>query len=216
MEQRSPEWIDARLGMPTASNFDKVLTASGAPSAQAQSYMCRLIGERLFGRSLEDQVRNKWMQHGIDYEDEAAIKFEEISGERTEFVGFILSKCKRWGCSPDRLIASKNEVLEIKCPSPWKHIEYTLYGPGKDYKPQVQGQMLVGGYDAVHFFSYFPGMPSKVWKFERDDSFIVKLEGSLKLFSYNLEREVNKIRDIWLIDHERVLAILSQLMPEDY
>lgn len=215
MEQRSPEWRQARLGIPTASSFDKILTKSGTPSDQAQSYMCRLLGERLLGRSLEDMVRTKWMQHGIDHEEEAARQFEFLSGLACEPVGFVLSKCGRWGCSPDMLIEGRNEALEIKCPSPWKHIEYTLYGPGKDYKPQVQGQMLTGGYDAVHFFSYFPGMPSKVWTFERDDSFLIKLEGALILFSDNLNKIEKKVRKDWSIDHDRVLTILSQLIPEE-
>lgn len=216
MEQRSPEWRRARIGIPTASNFKKIITASGAPSDSAQGYMCRLIGERLLERSLEEDISNlKWPRHGIDYEDEAAEEFEALSNERVRVVGFVTSENGLWGCSPDRLIDGKNAALEIKCPAPWTHIDYTLYGPGKDYKQQVQGQMLVGGYDFCYFFSYFPGMPCKIWKYERNESFIVELRAALILFSENLEKAMEKFTKVGLINVPVVLDVLSRLMPEE-
>lgn len=216
MEQRSPEWRLARIGIPTASNFKKIITASGAPSDSAQSYMCRLIGERLLGRSLEEDISNlKWVRHGIEYEDEAVDEFEAISRERVAPVGFVLSDEGPWGCSPDRLLVNKNAALEIKCPAPWTHIEYTLYGPGKDYKQQVQGQMFVGGYDFSYFFSYFPGMPCKIWRYERDESFISKLSAALILFSQNLEKAMKDIEKMEPVNLNMALDVLSQLMPEE-
>lgn len=215
MEQRTPEWRKARLGIPTASNFKKIVKPDGGPSVSAQDYMCRLIGERVLGRSLEEDISNlKWVRHGIDYEDEAVAEFEAISGEQTAKIGFVTAQDGRWGCSPDRVIPGKNAALEIKCPAPWTHIEYLLYGPGKDYKQQVQGQMLVGGYDRVYFFSYFPGMPPASIVTERDESFLVKLRAALIAFSKNLDEETEKCRKIGPVDVDRVLAIMANLMPE--
>lgn len=213
MDQRSPEWFAARLGVPTASNFDKIITASGAPSGQAQSYLCRLLCERIFDRSFEEHVDNKWMRHGRETEDAAAREFEVVSNERVESVGFVTTEDGRWGCSPDRLIVGKNAAVEIKCPSPWKHIEYMVYGPGKDYKQQVQGQMLVGGYDCIFFFSHFPGMPSVLLQNERDESFIEKLRIALRVFSDHLDKETAKMQSRQ-IDYDTALAVISSLMPE--
>lgn len=219
MEQRSPEWRKARLGIPTASSFDKIITPSGAPSGQAQSYMCRLIGERLLGRSLEEDISGvKWVRHGNEFEREAAAMLEATINERLKPVGFVASRCGRWGASPDRLVLGKSIAVEIKCPSPWKHIEYTLYGPHavkKDYKCQVQGQMLVGGYDLVYFFSYFPGMPSRVWRYERDDKFIELMRKALTLFSDNLEKATKDYELFGRTYYETALEILSKLMPEE-
>lgn len=216
MEQRTPEWHRARIGIPTASNFKKIITPSGVPSDSAQGYMCRLVGERLLGRSLDEDVSNlKWVRHGIEWENQAAAEFEADSNERVETVGFVTSEDGRWGCSPDRLISGKNSALEIKCPAPWTHIDYTLYGPGKDYKQQVQGQMLVGGYDFCYFFSYFPGFPCKVWKYERDESFIVKLRAALILFSDNLEKATERINKMQPVDLDTAINVLSLLMPEE-
>lgn len=213
--QRSTEWHRARIGIPTASNFDKIITPAGAPSKSAQSYMFRLVAERIFERSLQDRVDNKWTRHGIFYEDEAAREFEAISNERVSLCGFIPSADKKWGCSPDRLICGKNAAVEIKCPAPWTHIEYTLYGPGTDYKQQVQGQMLIGGYDKVYFYSYFPGMQSKFWPYERDEKFIKVLRQALITFSENLEKCYNDLIKMGKIDFETALTVISNLMPED-
>lgn len=215
MKQRSPEWFQARLGIPTASNFGKIITASGIPSDSAQGYLCRLIGERVLGRSLEEPIHSKWVDHGILWEDKAAMAFEELTGKRTEFVGFVPSGNKLWGCSPDRLIAGENEALEIKCPSPWKHIEYLMYGPGRDYKQQVQGQMLVGGYDRVHFFSYFPGMVPCHRPFTRDESFILKLRSALTEFSKQLEKNTEEFKKIGPTDLETAIHVIRALMPEE-
>lgn len=216
MEQRTKEWHKARLGIPTASNFRKIITAEGRPSKSATEYMCRLIGERIFERSMEERVTNKWMAHGIATEDLAAQEFAAISNERLENVGFVTTPDGRLGCSPDRLIVSKNAALEIKCPAPWTHIEYLLYGPGTDYKQQVQGQMLVGGYDKVYFFSYFPGMPAAMFETERDDSFIVKLGAALALFCDNLDKGTKKFRELGEIDYALAMSTIETLMPEEY
>lgn len=213
MEQRSPEWFRARLGIPTASNFNKILTKSGTPSDQAQGYLSRLLCERLFERSFEEPVDTKWMRHGRDTEDEAAREFEAVSNERVERVGFVVTPDGRWGCSPDRLIIGKNAAVEIKCPSPWKHMEYFVYGPGKDYRPQVQGQMLVGGYDFVNFFSYFPGMPSVSILTERDEGFIGTLRLALDVFSKQLDKKTKEMLAS-PIDYEKSLSVISALMPE--
>lgn len=215
MEQRTPEWRKARLGIPTASNFGRVITASGAPSDSACSYLCRLVGERVFGRSLEEPVSSKWVEHGILWEDKAAIEWERLTGRRTEFTGLVMSENGLWGCSPDRLVAGENAAVEIKCPSPWKHIEYMLYGPGKDYKQQVQGQMLVGGYDHVYFFSYFPGMTSVSRKIERDEGFIIKLSAALTEFSKQIDKQVKEFETIGPTNLEMALDVIRALIPEE-
>lgn len=214
MDQRTPEWYRARIGIPTASNFSKIITAAGSPSESAQGYLCRLLAERLFGRSLEERVTTKWMAHGIAYEDDAAAEFEKATNLKVESVGFITTEDGRWGCSPDRLVVGENAAVEIKCPAPWTHIEYLLYGPGKNYKQQVQGQMLVGGYNKVYFFSYFPGMPPVMIETKRDNVFIEKLETALRVFSKFLDEKTAEMleRDI---DYETALDIINNLMPED-
>lgn len=208
------------MGTPTASNFDRIVTASGSPSDQAKTYMSRLICERVFNRPFEEPVDNKWIRHGIKYEEEAAFKFEVEIKLETKPVGFVLSECKRWGCSPDRLIVGENAALEIKCPSPWKHMEYVKFGPGKEYKQQVQGQMLVGGYDTVYFFSYFPGMQCVWIETKRDNKFINSMREILVEFSKTLDAEIKKVEEFYgdfknVSDYIHALRVINDLMPEE-
>ena len=217
MEQRSPEWRKARLGIPTASNFDRIVTKSGTPSDQRQGYMARLICERIFKRPMEEPVDNKWIRHGIAYEDEAAREFENRAGLSVKTCGFITSVNNEWGASPDRLVVGNNAAVEIKCPAPWTHVDYVLHGPGKNYKPQVQGQMLVGGYEAVYFFSYFPGMPSAFVPVLRDETFITTLRTALQSFCESLDKGEKEIRKLYKtnnFNYDMALNVIAELMPE--
>ena len=50
-EQGTEEWLAARLGRPSASNFGKLITVSGKPSTSAVGYINQLIAERFVGKS---------------------------------------------------------------------------------------------------------------------------------------------------------------------
>ena len=47
-EQNSPEWHRARLGIPTASSFDAIMTPGKTKSEQKtrRTYMLKLAGDR--------------------------------------------------------------------------------------------------------------------------------------------------------------------------
>ena len=51
------------------------------------------------------------------------------------------------------------EAVEIKVPSPWVHLANLCEGPGDKYKAQVQGQIMIGEFEAVHFYSWNPNLP---------------------------------------------------------
>jgi len=41
-EQGTPEWLQARLGVPSASSYAKLVTTTGKSSAQAEAYINQL------------------------------------------------------------------------------------------------------------------------------------------------------------------------------
>ena len=45
--QGTTEWLQLRSGIPTASNFEKILTKSGKKSASQERYMFALLAERM-------------------------------------------------------------------------------------------------------------------------------------------------------------------------
>jgi hypothetical protein len=196
MPQGSPEWYKVRAGVPTASMFHKIITPGGKPSAQARGYMHRLIAERVLNESMDDQMAVEWMEYGRAEQPNAAAQFGFSQDVQLEEVGFVMDDTGKLGCSPDALIVGKNESVEIKCPAPWTHIGYMLDGPGSDYKPQVQGQLLVGGFECVHLYSWNARCPPVHITTHRDEQYIGHMERLLSDFLEELEAE-----------HERILRM---------
>lgn len=194
VEQGTQEWQTARCGLPTASNFDKIVTTTGTPSKQALKYLYQLAAERVTGRP-EEAYQNGAMLRGIEMEAEAADLYELITDNAAEKVGICYKNEDRlFSCSPDRLIG-KDGLLEIKCPQSHTHVEYLLENAmPMDYFQQVQGQLFVTVRKWVDFMSYYPGLKPLIIRVQRDEKFIGLLEAELVKFCEELEKVVEKIR----------------------
>jgi hypothetical protein len=162
MEQGSEEWLAIRKGRPTASRFDKILTATGKVSSQSEDYIHELIAE-CFCPDFTAWFGNAMTERGKETEGEARDAFAAHTGLKLEQVGFVLADDGVCGCSPDSLILGPDGQhvagLEIKCPAPKTHVSYVLgEGIPAEYRQQVHGSMAVTGLKQWHFWSYFPGM----------------------------------------------------------
>ncbi len=169
LEQGTQEWLDARLGLVTASNAGKVITSQGKKPSAFDGFVNTLIAERLMGEPTSD-FTTPWMERGKELEEEARDWYELTSENTVQQVGFC--KAVDMGCSPDGLVGSDGG-LEIKCPKPETHIDYLR----KDkmpaaYVPQVQFCMMITERDWWDFVSYHPLMPKLLVRVERDDKFI--------------------------------------------
>ena len=80
-EQGSEEWLRVRLGRPSASMFNKLITQTGKPSSSADGYINELIAERLTGKS-EPFYVTEWMERGTALEPEAREAYEFITGNQ--------------------------------------------------------------------------------------------------------------------------------------
>jgi hypothetical protein len=154
-DQRSPEWYEARLGIPTASSFGKIVSASGKirTGATPRSYMLSLLGERLT-RTPTIIRESAAMLRGRELEEYARRYYEGSTGSTVNQVGFTTDDVGRWGCSPDGLI--DNCVgLEIKCPMLPAFLDYagTREIPD-DYYVQMQASMWITGFKFWHFLVY--------------------------------------------------------------
>lgn len=183
VEQGSEEWLTLRLGIPTASCFDKIITpAKGELSKQARGYAFQLCAEKLLNRPM-DAISTEWMERGKVLEPEAVAAYEFREEVSTVPAGFFTTNDGRIGASPDRLIVGASIGLEVKCPAPQTHIAYLIDGsPAEVYRTQVQGQMYVAELEASHMWSYHPEMPGILIKTCRDEPFIRKLAAALKEF----------------------------------
>ena len=189
--QGTPEWFAARCGIPTASNFDKIVTSKGEPSKQRTKYLYQLAGESITGIP-EETYQNAAMQRGIEMEAEARNLYSMTTGEELKEVGFCVSKgC---GASPDGLVGEKGG-LEIKCPNLTTHVGYLLENTlPTDYFQQVQGNLLVTGRDWWDFQSYYPGIKPLIIRVYPDKNFIGLLENELRKFCLDLNVVIKKIK----------------------
>jgi hypothetical protein len=188
------------MGIPTASQFHNILTPTGAPTKgdRRDKYKFRLIAERLLQQSMDDRFENYWTRRGQELEEQARDAFVgQLNGcTGIETVGFITTDDSKIGASPDGFLRFKDkrseEGLEIKCPSPWVQVEYLLEGLENNYRPQVQGHMLVGGFKTMHLWCWHPAMPSVHTITHRDDDYIKKLARALFDFCNELDAETDR------------------------
>ena len=174
-EQGTPEWLQARLGVPSASSYSKLVTTTGKSSAQAEAYINQLVAERITGEATVFHVTEP-MARGVELEPEARFRYEMETGNLVRQVGFLMHDTLQAGASPDGLVG-ENGGLEIKCPSPATHVEYLRDGnlPSK-YIQQVQGCLWISGRDWWDFLSYHPKMEPLIVRVFRDEEFIKALE----------------------------------------
>lgn len=172
-EQGTDEWFRARLGIPTASEFDKIVTASGRPSAQAEDYLDLCLAEYATGETDEDGFSGFWMDRGKELEPEARLAYQIRTGLKVTQVGLVWrDKKKLASCSPDGLVYKGRRIkkgVEIKCPKGRNHGAYYIGNRcPKKYIPQVQGSMWICGVSEWDFFSYHPQYDDLLVTVKRD------------------------------------------------
>lgn len=192
--QGSPEWFEARVGLPTSSNFDKIITTQGKPSKSKEKYLYKLAGERIIEKS-EDTYKNDVMLRGQELESEARQLYELMTGKTVEQVGLCVTEGKAiYGASPDGLVG-EDTLLEIKCPIISTQVDYLVRGKlPTAYFQQIQGQLLVTERQYVDFFSYYPAMKPLLIRVVRDEVFLKALKFELEKFTVELDELVERIR----------------------
>lgn len=185
--QGSPEWLLARLGVPTASRFSDVL-AKGQGITR-KKYLLTLAGEAITG-DLAETFSNKHMERGQVMEDEARQAYAFNRDADPVSVGFM--RRGRIGASPDSLIGDDG-LLEIKTKLPSLQLELLDKNAfPSEHKAQVQGQLLVSGRAYADFVSYWPKLPIFIVRVERDEAYIKALEQALADFLGELDTYINR------------------------
>jgi putative phage-type endonuclease len=194
VEQGTDEWHSLRIGIPTASQFDSLVTSKGEPSKQIEGIINEKVANVIAGKVLESWDGNKWTERGHELEPLASTHYEFIYDDRkVETVGFVTNAEKTCGCSPDRLV-NDDGLLEIKCPMPKTHIDYLIAGKlPTTYFQQVQGQLMITGRRWCDFMSYHPDLPELIVRVERDDEFIEKLKARIDYFNAEVKKRVEII-----------------------
>lgn len=195
-EQGSPEWKAARLGIPTASQFHRIITPkTGKLSAQGRGYRYELLAAWLLGRDVND-VSSGFMERGSEMEAEACAYYEFQKDSAMEYPGFLLRDDRTSGCSPDALVG-EHGGLEIKCLSAANHIGALLSPPDPaEHICQIQGSLWITGRQWWDRLYYHPMFPKLIVRFERDMQFIYKLSTAVEQFVDSISEGREKLRDM--------------------
>lgn len=160
MEQRTQEWLDARIGRITGSRIAAVLGHS--PWQTRKALLAEMVNEAMGKRVSRDSVAMTW---GRDHEDEALEDFIQKAGGEDPSIepGGWYTRGDELGYSPDALADAF--LVEIKCP-------FSQLLPDDvpvHYEDQCQLGMLVTERDecALHFWT--PTRSETFW-LSRDES----------------------------------------------
>ena len=168
-EQGSPSWYAARVGIPTASEFSRLVTNTIKDgeynlSTSLPGYAAELAAELFAGKTLDafDGV-TPWMERGKATEAEAVALYEFTTDANVQRVGFITTDDGLCGCSPDALV-NDDGGLEVKCLKAESTVEVIGYhqkhghAPAK-YIQQVQACLWISGrawWDQLYFHPDLP------------------------------------------------------------
>lgn len=198
LDQGSEDWLQARVGLCTASRFNDVLTKTrNGYGAQRKNYMTQLVIERLTGQPTES-FSSAAMINGVEFEPVARLEYELRTGNTVEETGLWLHDTIECGASPDGLV-NDDGLLEIKNPLPSNHIATLKTGKvPKQYIAQVQGQLWITGRQYCDFVSYCAQLPVNaqivIIRVERDDEYIAELEEEVTKFMQEVEEQVEFVR----------------------
>ena len=130
------------------------------------------------------------MEWGTEQEPHAKQSYTAITGREIMDVGFVVpDDTDAFGCSPDGLVGTDG-LVEVKCPAPETLITYHANGVLPDnYKPQVQGQLLVTGRKWCDFFAYHPALTPFLLRVNEDRDYQAKILSCLT----QLLREIKSI-----------------------
>jgi len=193
IEQGTAGWFSVRSGIPTASEFSKLVTSTGAPSKSMLAYAYTKVCEKFAGEPVDAFNGNTWTQAGNEDEAAARSHYAFITGYDVSEVGFVtdgnLVEGKpigvTCGCSPDSLV-DDDGMLELKRLKGSLLVEAHLYykknGTIKPaYVQQVQGQMMVCEREWVDVVFYNPVLPPLVIRVTPDKKVIAGLKAQIKL-----------------------------------
>lgn len=194
VKQGTSEWLALRRGIPTASEFDSIIspTWKARTGDGVRTYMVKKVCEKLLGFTSED-VQTFAMGQGVILEQEARPFYSFTYDVAVDAVGFCTTDDGRFGCSPDGFIG-KDGGLEIKCPTPEKHLGYLLAGVvPPDYLAQVHGSLYVTGRQWWDFLSYSRQFPALVVRVQRDEAIMAAIGSALENFHASFTQALAKV-----------------------
>lgn len=177
-QQGTPEWFAARLGIPTASKFQTIITKKGRGGRE--TYMKKLAAEIVTGEIVEG-YKNDNMERGHVMEVDARNLYAFENDVEPVLVGFIRDGEK--GCSPDALVGDDG-AAEFKSNEP--HILLERHEDGgfpEEHKAQCQGVLWIAKREWIDLNCYWPNLKPFTIRAYRDEHYIKNMAQEIDLFN---------------------------------
>lgn len=211
--QGSDEWLAARCGLLTGSEFDRILTPTGkiADNPKSRAHCWEIAAQRISG-FVEPHYVSDAMLRGREDEILARAAYSKRFTPVRE-VGFVTRDMGGFtlGCSPDGLVG---EDGMIECKSRGQKfqvqtiVEYHEDGTvPADYILQIQGNMLITGRKWCDFISYSGGLPMATMRVMAD----AKVQASIIEAASKFEDSISKI----VADYRAALDANPDLIPTE-
>lgn len=231
LEQGTPEWLQARCGILTASTVKNILTPKKQEISKLFTetvFFRKKLLERVTGMvsdvcDTSEPYKNDVMLEGHSNEDWALKNYEEHF-EEINRIGFILIENKdlkyKMGFSPDAI--TENYFIEVKSRAPELHLHTIRTGKVPDeFMAQIQAGLLVTDFKYAKFISWprmseelaeKNPMPAIVIKVYRDEEYIAKIEEAAIAFEEEITKQANEYSQM-LIDIPNYDNDTFYLMP---
>lgn len=196
--QGSEGWLNARAGIPTASELDNIVSPKWEirKGEMPKTYLGLKAAEWWLGHPIISSFGSFGPEQGNILEEEARPWFEIELEKKIEKVGFCVRDDKSFGCSPDGIIGYHTGI-EIKCLQPPAHTKLLLAGiVPPDYIAQVHGSMYATGYSKWIFAAYCRNFPSFVLQIDRDDDIQKTIALAVGEFSERLWEAQAKLTEL--------------------
>jgi predicted phage-related endonuclease len=212
-EQGSIKWLEARCGLLTASEFDRIITPTLkiAENVKSRAHLWEMAAQRV-SRYVEPQYISDAMLRGLEDEDKARQEYSEHYA-KVAVCGFVTND--KWGftlgCSPDGLVGDDG-LVEVKSRGQKFQVqticEYFEDGTTpEDFTLQVQGQLLVTERKWCDLISYSGGLPMVTMRVEPDPA----IQDAILEAAAKFESRINEVVATW----HAALASDTRLIPTE-
>lgn len=209
-EQGSIQWMNARCGLLTASEFDRIITPTLkiAANAKERAHLWELAAQRIT-RYVEPHYISDAMLRGQSDEITARELYAKHFAPVTE-CGFVTNG--KWGftlgCSPDGLVGDDG-LIEVKSRGQRFQVETicNFFDDGStpdDFTLQVQGQLLVTERKWCDLISYSGGLPMVTMRVFPDPA----VQDAILDAAAKFEARINEVVATWtaaLADDPRLI-----------
>jgi hypothetical protein len=212
-EQGSQRWLEARCGLLTASEFDRILTPTlkVADNPKTRAHLWEMAAQRITGY-VEPQYISDAMLRGQEDEilarEDYAKRFAPVRQ-----CGFVTND--KWGftlgCSPDGLVGDDG-LIECKSSCQKLHVqrivEHAETGKApEEFMLQMQGIMLVTERDWCDLVLRCGGLPQKRIRVEADPD----IQSAIVDAAAKFESRINEVVASW----HGVMATDDELIPTE-